>query len=156
MYVVYPNNTASSPCVPTSCWDLLITAPMTLTGVTFWLMPGASMGVNMSGSGGLLEVTTPYNANTGQGNDGKFVIYGQGGSQLQIVGNNNNVLIDQGSIYMPGGTVSGSSSSASLRLAAGQAVVDTWAVSTGNQPNPQITYSSAFTPVSTETLRLTE
>jgi len=139
------------------CWDLLVSAPMTLTNVTFYLEAGAHMAVNLGGNGGAVTDTGPYNAGTGQANDGKLVVYGLGGSSLSVVGNNTTVTFQTGSIYMPGGTVDGGGSSAgALVMDGGQAVTDVWNVSTGNHPNPLIVYNPSFSPSSTETFRLVE
>jgi Flp pilus assembly protein TadG len=152
LYVVNHN----SNCVPTSCWDLLITSSMTLSNITFWLKPGATMGVNMGGSGGTVTDSGPYNAGTGQAGDARYVVFGEGASDLEIVGANNSVTFNQGSIYMPGGTVVGKSSTANLTLNGGQAVTNNWQIGTGAQFNPVIHHNPAFDAVSQETLRLVE
>jgi Putative Flp pilus-assembly TadE/G-like len=152
MYVVNHDTT----CVPPACYDLEISASMSLGHVTFWLKPDATFDVNMQGSSGTLTVQGPYNAGTGQPDDGKLVIYGQGGSQFSLHGNNQSITFLHGSIYMPGGTVSGGSSSTQLSMPDGQAITGTWNIQTGAQNNPDIGYSTTYLPPSMETLRLVE
>ena len=152
LYVISHN----SLCDPPACYDLKISASMSLSNVSFWLKAGASMSVNMGGNGGTVTDSGPYDAGTGQAGDGKYVVYGEGDSRLYIVGSNNTVTFNTGSIDMPGGSVIGQASTAALYLNGGQAVVNTWQVSTGAQPNPQITGNPAFNAVSQETLRLLE
>lgn len=166
LYQIYHN----AGCDPPSCADLLVKGPMCLSNVSFWLEPGARMSINFtssssagncswmpSGQPPTFYDSGPYNAGTGQPDDGTFVVYGGGGSEFDVMGSNTVAQFATGSIYMPGGSVIGGASSAgALLLQNGQAVVDTWQVSTGNQPNPEINYTGAFTPVSTETFRLVE
>lgn len=152
VYVVYH----ATSCVAPSCFDLQITKPMTLNKVTVWLKPGASFGVNLTGGGGAVVVNGPYSSGTTNAGDGRYVVYGESGSAFSVVGGNTSVELKTGSIVMPSGTVTCSDSTAALLLDSGQAVADTWNVSSGNQPNPQITYNSAYAGVSSETLRLVE
>jgi hypothetical protein len=118
------------------------------------------MAINITGNGGTSPPTVsdnaPYNAGTGQADDGKFVVYGGGGSSLYVIGNSTAVTFATGSIYMPGGTVTGGGSTSALYLGAGQAVTDKWDIQTGDQSNPGITYNAAYDGVSQETLRLLE
>jgi hypothetical protein len=146
----------TSSCVAPSCYDLQITATMSLGHVTVWLEPGATFDVNMGGNGGTLTVQGPYNAGTGQADDGRFVIYGQSGSQFSLHGNNVTAVFQTGSIWMPSGSVVGGSSSAELSVLAGQAVVDTWNIQTGAQSNPNIGYDGTYAAAALETLRLEE
>jgi hypothetical protein len=159
MYVVHHNPN----CDPSAgCWDLLLTQPFGSAtqspplDITFWLAAGANMGVNIGGSGGNIVINGPYDAGTGQANDGKFVVYGEGSSSFHVNGAKTTVEFQHGSIYMPGGLVQGGSSTAGLLVDDGQAVADTWDISSGNHPNPQINYDGGFAPVSTEALRLVE
>jgi Flp pilus assembly protein TadG len=151
VYVVYH----ATSCI-NSCHDLEITQGMSLGNVTVWLMPGATFGVRINGGGGTVTWGGPFNAGTGQTGDDRYVVYGESGSSITVVGGGTTVDIAHGSIYMPGGTVTCADSTADLQLDSGQAVADTWNVSSGNHPNPQVTYNGAFAAVGAETFTLVE
>ena len=139
-----------------NCWDLEITAPVTLDQVTVILKPGATFHIDLGNTTGLVTWVRPYNAGTGQPSDGRFVVYGESGTSMSLAGQSTTVDVQAGSIYMPDGTVSGSSPADALTLDQGQAVVDNWNVSSGNQQNAQITYSGQYAAVSGEAFRLVE
>ncbi len=154
---IVPHNAGCDPA--SNCFDLRIMQSIGTPSpphITIWLKPGATFDVNMTGGGGSVLVAGPYNAGTGLAGDNRYVVYGESGSSMSVVGGKTSVEFQTGSIYMPSGTVTCSDSTANLTLDSGQAVADTWNVSSGNKPNPEITYNGAYAAVSSETLRLVE
>lgn len=128
------------------------TGPADFAGYTFVLegpSGSADNGGHIAFAGGLktgaANVLTPYDGGTGLPTDGKYAVYAPSGStgELDITNqdgdNSASLEITKGTIYMPAGTVS-ATNNGSIRIDAGQAIVGTWDVQSGNHPNPEITY----------------
>jgi len=151
------------------CFDAEIAANQTLTQVTFYLDPGATLAITGNGT---TVTLSPYPGPVGTKNpdDGKFVIYADPviptptstncagkvpatENDLDIDNANATLTITKGTIYLPGGRVF-EKSNGSLQDLAGQAIVNEWCVQTGNHPNPEISYSAGDIGLLGEILRL--
>jgi Flp pilus assembly protein TadG len=141
--------------------DVLITAPKntvtSLDNVTFYLKNGAQLCVNPSG--GALITGSPYRVGNNAGNpyvvlsDGSpaptptITMNGKGGSGAGI-------WRVTGTIWLPTGTVNIYNKNALEDT--GQIIIGSWNDTSGNHPNPTVTYSPANAPGQKEQLRLVQ
>jgi hypothetical protein len=133
------------------CYDLAITPSdktggFDLNGYTFVLDKDATIQFNGGLKTGPATTLTPYNGGTGKPTDGKYAIYAPSGSAFVNIDNQDGdgtptLVITSGTIYIPTGTVQ-EINNGSLQIQAGQAVAANWDVTSGNHPNPEITYDS--------------
>jgi hypothetical protein len=165
LYYVKHNPNCSAP----SCTDVVIdphsaqnnctgsyatSYNVCMIGVTFWLDQGATIGVG-NGAKVLISPYTPPNDTSLDPNDGFFSVYAPAGSSAGIYESNvSTVLVMQGTVYMPSGTMN-VSQNAILSLD-GQAVVQSWNVQSGNFTNPEITFDLQAVAKQREILQLVE
>lgn len=131
-----------------------------LTGVTFYLKGGA--GICFLLPVGTTLTQTPYNAGTGLAGDDRYDVLSDGVGSPTItmstvnLGGGNSVATWQltGVIWLPTGTVNISNYNAIVDN--GQIIVNSWNDTSGNHPNPSITYSAGNAPAQKELLQLSE
>ena len=125
-----------------------------MIGVTFWLDTGATIGV----SNGAKVLISPYKPSPDTSldpNDGFFPVYAPAGSAAGVYETNNStVLVMQGTVYMPSGSMNVTQNA--ILSVVGQAVVNTWSVQSGNFTNPEITYDMQAVAKQREVLQLVE
>jgi hypothetical protein len=143
--------------------DLLIDGTFTnLTGVTFYLKNGASMCVNPI-SGGAAVTQTPYCASAScpsaaSPGDGVYAVLSDNALQPTITmsttggGSTSGIWSVQGTIWLPTGVVNISNKDALEDT--GQVLVNTWNDTSGNHPNPSVTYNGSQAPPQPELLQL--
>jgi hypothetical protein len=125
-----------------------------LLGVTFWLDNGATIGVS-NGASVLISPYMPPSDPSLDPNDGRFSIYAPIGSAAGVYETNTQtVLVMTGTVYMPSGTMS-VTSNGTLGIN-GQAIVNAWAVQSGNHTNPEILYDPNANATQREVLQLVE
>lgn len=139
--------------------DVMIDGSITyLSGVTFYLKGGATMCVNPPS--GVTVTQTPYNSGSLQPGDGRYAVLsdnvGNPTISMSTVGGGNasgtwNV---SGVIWLPTGTVNIGNENALVD--SGQVIVNTWNDTSGNHPNPSVTYNAGYAPAQPESLQLVE
>jgi Flp pilus assembly protein TadG len=148
----------NSNCSPKSCYDVDITANVTLPGVTFWLQPGATIGVHGNGTTVSIDPSPAappiLSANQPPSNsDGRMPIYAPGSAQVWVTDSGANLTL-YGTMYMPNG-LAHTDSNAWYSID-GQAIVGTWDDQGGNHPSPDITYDGSRNVPQPEVLKLVE
>jgi hypothetical protein len=139
-------------CNPKSCYDVDISANTSLTGVTFWLDQGATLGVH--GNGTTVSIN-PYPSSAQGPGDGRYPIYAPTGSVAQVwVTDSSASLSLYGTLYLPDG-VAHTYSNAYYQIH-GQAIVGAWDDQGGNHPTADITYDAPRNAPQDEVLKLVE
>ena len=151
LYVI--NHAAGNNCGAPSCYDLDFKQNISLTGVTFYLQNGATMGVEQ----GTTLTLTPYNrTNTDNPNDrGVYPVYADSGSKSVLQVTNGSVFATEGTLYMPSGEIDATQNSI-ISINPGQAIVGTWNVQSGYHPSPDIAWSGQNVAPLREILKLVE
>jgi len=165
LYYVKHNPNCSAPsctdvvidghsAVPDCTGTYLTAYTVCMIGVTFWLDTGATIGVS-NGAKVLISPYLPVVDTSLNPNDGHFSIYAPAGSGAGIYESNvSTVLVMTGTIYMPSGSMNVSQNA--ILSIAGQAVVQSWNVQSGNFTNPEITYDQQAVAKQREVLQLVE
>jgi Flp pilus assembly protein TadG len=138
--------------------DVLIKDSVTsLTGVTFYLKNGAQLCVDPSG--GVTITESPYQGGQNAGNP--YVVLSDGSPApaptINMSGNGGSgigIWRITGTIWLPTGTVNISNKNALEDT--GQIIIGTWNDTSGNHPNPSVTYSPGNAPGQKEQLRLVQ
>jgi Flp pilus assembly protein TadG len=152
VYVIIRQN--SNGCSPKSCYDIdfsgvTVNAP----GVTIVLQNGASMGVE---KGANVTINPTISCTQTVPSDCRYPIYAGAGSNSAVwVTNLSTTLSVYGTLYLVNGSMN-SDSNPTFAIPAGQAIVDTWNVQSGNHTNPDVTYNGGFVAPQLEQLRLVE
>jgi len=152
LYVIYHEN--GNTCTPDkNCYDVQINQNATLSGVTFWLMNGATIGI----ASGATVSLTPYSlpGSNNPGDQGVYSIYSDGNSAATLQLTNGSQFSTTGTLYMPHGTVYVDSNS-NVIINPGQAIVGQWNVQSGYHPNPDITYNGSNAAPQREVLKLVD
>lgn len=149
VYVIQHNPS----CVPTFCYDVDISANISLSGVTFWLEGGATLGVH--GNSTHVSINPAPAVVNSSPSDGRVPIYAPPGSAAQVYVTDNGAYLQlYGTMYIPSG-VAHTRSNAYYQIV-GQALVGTWDDQGGDHPSADITYDSTRSVPLPEVLKLVE
>jgi Putative Flp pilus-assembly TadE/G-like len=153
LYVVsHANN--NSCTIKNNCYDVQIGQSANLSGVTFYLVNGATIG--MYGSG--VSVSwTPYDNTTSNnsGDQGVYPVYSDGNTASALEITNGATVTTTGTVYLPNGNVD-VLQNALITISPGQAIVGSWNVQSGYHANPDITYTGSNAAPQREVLKIVE
>jgi Flp pilus assembly protein TadG len=136
------------------------TSVTALNGVTFYLIGGA--GICFSIDAGTTLAQYPFDSGSGAPGDGRYDVLSDGSGNPTITmntasqGGGNDVGTWQltGAIWLPSGTINISNKNAIVDT--GQIIVNSWNDTSGNHPNPSVTYSAGHVADQKELLQLSE
>lgn len=153
LYVIQHANN-NSCTIKNNCYDVQVNQSVNLTGVTFYLLNGATVGVYGNGVNVSLS---PYNntASNNPGDRGVYPIYSDGNTASALEVTNGAVLTTTGTLYIPNGNVD-VLNNALITINPGQAIVGSWNVQSGYHPNPDITWTGSNAAPQREVLKIVE
>jgi hypothetical protein len=140
-------------CNPKSCFDLDFSRDnVQLTGVTFLLVNGATVGVE---KGATVTVDPISGCVKASYVDCRYSFFDPTSASVVQVIDLGSTLTTYGTMYLANGSVH-VDSNAFIFIASGQAIVNSWDVQSGFHPNPDVIYNGNNSAPQNEVLKLVE
>jgi len=142
-------------CNPKSCFDLDFSrVSTTLTGVTFLLKNGATVGVEKGATVSIDPLSSPP-CHVNSSADCRYSFFDPTSASSVYVIDLSSSLTAFGTMYLANGSVH-VDSNAFVFIDGGQAIVNTWDVQSGFHPNPDVIYSGTNSAPQNEVVKLVE